>query len=249
MRIRMLTFGVLVLVAACSGCSGSGTAARPGIRSLAVLMPDRTLVSEEDEARSQFAAANSRLAEERGDVRAAVEMYREAIRINPRNSDALWRLALLHVRQNESELATEAFAGAVEADSQNPLLLADFGYHLYMSGDLKRAEKYLRGAVRGAPHDPRICNNLGLVLAAQGRDEESLAAFLDGGCTESEARANLAFVQALRLDSSSAAESLKASLSLDPTNPRAISALRQVVAIEERTRSREVTQSGYATME
>ncbi|MFM7058296.1 MAG: tetratricopeptide repeat protein [Planctomycetota bacterium] len=249
MRVGILVFAGLLLLAALCGCSGSGAVTRVGIGSLGGLMQGRTRVSEEDEARSQFAAANSRLAEERGDVQSAVAMYREAIRINPENSDALWRLGLLHIRQNEFDLATDAFERAVDLDPQNALLCADFGYHLYLSGDLKRAEKYLRGAVRGAPNDQRAGNNLGLVLAAQGRDEESLAAFLDAGCTEAEARANLAFAQAMRLDVSAAGESLKASMALDPTSTRVISAQQQLAAVDERTCSEGVIRSGYATME
>lgn len=251
MNLRILSVSLLLLLPSLVvfGCSSPASSMRPGLKSLTGLMNDRTRVSEEDAARSQFAAANSRLAEERGDLQNAAEMCREAVRINPGNSDALWRLALLHLRQDEFDQATASFERAVEVDPQNPILCSDFGYHLYLNGDLERAEDYLRRAVRVAPHDRRAWNNLGLVLAAQGRDEESLAAFLDAGCTEAEARSNLAFAQVMRLDASTAGESLKASLALDPTNPRAISAMQQLAAVDELTHPEGVTRSGYATMQ
>lgn len=249
MNARRLILSAMLICPALSGCSGPAAATRPSLSGLRSLMHDGMRVSAEDEARSQFAAANSRLAEERGDLPKAAAMYREAIAINPGNSDALWRLALLHVRQNEFDLATEVFENAVEVDPQNPALCADFGYHLYLAGDLERAEKFLRHTVRLAPGDKRASNNLGLVLAARGRDEESLAAFLDAGCTQAEAQSNLAIAQLLRLDSSTAAETLKTSLSLDPANPRAISALQQLTAVEQQSPTDAVTRSGYATMD
>lgn len=247
MNLRMLSVSLQLLLPCLVvfGCGGPASSLRPGFKLLTGLMNDRTRVSEEDEARSQFAAANSRLAEERGDLQNAAEMCREAIRINPGNSDALWRLALLHLRQDDFDQATASFERAVEMDPQNPILCSDFGYHLYLNGDVERAEEYLRRAVHVMPNDRRAWNNLGLVLAAQGRDEESLAAFLDAGCTEAEARSNLAFAQVMRLDASTAGESLKASLALDPTNPRAISAMQQLVAVDARTRGEGVTRSGY----
>lgn len=240
---------VLLLAASLTGCRGPASSAWPSVTALKSLMPDRTRVSAEDEARSQFAAASSRLAEERGDLQNARDLCREAIRINPRNSDALWRLALLQIRQKEFDAATEAFEKAVELDPQNPALCADFGYHLYLSGDLARAEQYLRNTLRQVPGDKRACNNLGLVLAALGRDEESLAAFLDAGCTEAEAQSNLAIAQLLRRDTTTAATSLKASLSLDPHNQRAVSALQQLTSVEAQNHSPEVTRTGYATMD
>lgn len=248
MDTRILLLSSLLMCPALSGCSGSATTRSPlsGLRSL---MHNSTRISAEDEARSQFAAANSRLVEERGDLQKAADMYREAISINPRNSDALWRLALLHIRQNEFEMATVAFEKAVEIDPQNPTLCADFGYHLYLAGELARAEKYLRNAVRLSPGDQRASNNLGLVLAALGRDEESLAAFLDAGCEQAEAQSNLAIAQLLRLDSRAAEDTLKTSLSLDPGNPRAISALQQLTAAEQHSAPDAVTRSGYATMD
>jgi Flp pilus assembly protein TadD len=248
MNTRILLLFLLLMFPALSGCTGSAIT-RPSLSGLRSLMQDGGRVSAEDEARSQFAVANSRLAEERGDLQKAADMYREAISINPHNSDALWRLALLHIRQNEFEMATAAFENAIEVDPQNPALCADFGYHLYLAGDPERAEKYLRNAVRLTPGDKRACNNLGLVLAALGRDEESLAAFLDAGCKQAEAQSNLAIAQLLRLDSKAAAETLKTSLSLDPGNPRAISALQQLTAVEQQSFSDGVTRSGYATMD
>lgn len=238
---------MLVLSITLCGCAGAASEKRPAIKLLTLLRKDRTWVSEEDVARSEFAAANSRLAEERGDVENAKKMYHEAVQINPRNADAFWRLALLHIREREFEEATAAFEKAVEADAQNSALCSDFGYHLYLAGDLERAEYYLRNTVRVSPGDKRACNNLGLVLAARGKDEESLAAFLDAGCSEAEAQSNLAIAQLLRLDSSTATESLKASLSLDPTNPRAISAMQQLASFEDQTRPADVAESGYAT--
>ncbi|MGV2334475.1 MAG UNVERIFIED_CONTAM: hypothetical protein LVR18_10295 [Planctomycetaceae bacterium] len=79
--------------------------------------------------------------------------------------------------------------------------------------------------------------------------KQSLAAFLNAGCKQAEAQSNLAIALLLRLDSSAAAETLKTSLSLDPGNPRAISALQQLTAVEQQSFSDGVTRSGYATMD
>ena len=132
----------LVVLLSCSllaGCSGGLSGKRFSTTAFTrVLQPGRH-VSEEDRARSDFAAANSRVAEERGELQNAEDMYQEAIRINPENADALWRLALLHVRQEKFDEATQAFERARALDEKNPALCADFGYHLYLAGDLQRA--------------------------------------------------------------------------------------------------------------
>lgn len=244
-RQRMLV--VLLSCSLLAGCGGGLSGKKFSTKAFTrVLQPGRR-VSEEDRARSDFAAANSRVAEERGELQNAEDMYQEAIRINPENADALWRLALLHVRQEKFGEATKAFERASALDGKNPALCADFGYHLYLAGDLQRAEECLRQTRRLSPSDKRACNNLGLVLAAQGRDEESLAAFLDAGCTEAEARGNLAIAQLMRLDTSAAADSLQASLAIDPQNPQALSARQQLAAWEQSERLTAAADSGYST--
>lgn len=235
--MRTSEFGILLLRPVCvfaltlalfPGCATSGD--KPGFakRSIERLSFGSQQASEEEIAKSEFAVASARLAEERNDSQQAMRLYREAINLNPGNADAHWRQAILHARQQDFEEATASFREAVELDKENPALCADYGYHLYLQGDLDQAEMYLRRAVRNAPENQRACNNLGLVLAANGKDDEAVAAFLDAGCSEASARSNLAYAQSLRRETDKAKESLHASLTLDPTNKTASSALRQL---------------------
>lgn len=253
LRLRA-TCIVAVTFALLTGCASSTD--KPGFarRSIEKLPFGSQKASKEEIAKSDFAVANARLAEERNDSHQAMRLYREAITLNPENADAHWRQAILHAKQQDFEEATVAFEKAAELDKENPALCADYGYHLYLQGDVDKAEVYLRRAVRNAPDNQRACNNLGLTLAANGKDDEAMAAFLDAGCSEASARSNLAYAQSLRKETGKAKESLQASLSLDPTNKTASSALRQLenlhtanTAEEELLSSDETSEEAEAT--
>lgn len=237
LSMRLQTCFILIAVSAfvVAGCAASSNALKVVAHPISSLKARNKSVSDEAVARSEFAVASARLAEDQGDVGKAKQMLLEAIEINPQSVDAHWRQAILLAKQDDLEESTTAFEKAIELDENNPGLCADFGYHLYLQGDLERAEKFLRLAVLSVPDNKRAWNNLGLVLAAMGKNDEAIAAFLDAGISEAQARSNLALAQSIRHDLDGARESYRASLSLDPTNQAAASALRQLARYGSRT--------------
>jgi Tfp pilus assembly protein PilF len=56
-------------------------------------------------------------------------------------------------------------------------VLNDYGYFLYVRGDLSRAEEVLRQSLSRRADHPKASVNLGMVLAAQGRFDEAFSMF------------------------------------------------------------------------
>ena len=134
---------------------------------------------------------------------------------------------VVHSRMDEPQKADEFFQKADKLSPGSADLYADYGYACYLRGDLKQAETWLQKAHQIRPGLERITGNLALVIAAQGRDQESLTyyrQYLD----EAEAQANVAFVQAQRGEFQKASERYAKALELNPKLKSAQHALLQI---------------------
>ena len=103
------------------------------------------------------------------------------------------RLAVVHDRLGNFSQAQAEYERALQASPKDPDLLNDLGYHHYCRGHWTEAEDYLRRATTLQPKHRLAWMNLGLALAQQGRNEESLEAF-GRVVRPAEAQCNLAFV-------------------------------------------------------
>ena len=154
--------------------------------------------------------------ESQGATDAAVKCYEEALKLDPKRTDAHWRLATLLDRQGQGQQSDEHFRKAIAKDSKNANIKADYGYSLYLRGLADDAEKQLRAALKTDPNNRRAHNNLGLVLAAQRLPDEALKEFRKAGCNNAEAHANLGFALALQGNIVQAEESYQTALAADP---------------------------------
>lgn len=105
------------------------------------------------------------------------------------------RLAVLYDRQGQDDRAQAEYRKALEREPNNASLHNDFGYFHYQRGRYNEAEKWLRKATELDAPSGRAWVNLGLALAHQGRDAESLQAF-GKALPPAEAKYNLGVVQA-----------------------------------------------------
>lgn len=138
--------------------------------------------------------AFGRIFEARGELGQALAAYRQAARREPHRAEPYVRMAILHDKLGQFTNSAALYRQALQLDPGNPEIFADVGFSLYLQDRWDDAEMNLRQALAVDPHLPRAHNNLALVLAQSGRIPEALAQFQRGGCSRSDAHANVAFV-------------------------------------------------------
>jgi Flp pilus assembly protein TadD len=96
-----------------------------------------------------------------------------------------------------------------------------------LMGDMPMAEQSLGQAFQASPNDPRITNNLALVVGYQGNLKEALTLFRRCNA-ESEALANVGYLLSQRGDMEKARQYFHEALNLDPTLRQAADGLVEV---------------------
>jgi Flp pilus assembly protein TadD len=117
---------------------------------------------------------------------------------NPDNPD--WRIlsaqgAALDQLGRYDE-ARQYYASALKIAPDEPSVLSNFGLSYVLSKDLPKAEETLRRANSHADADPRVRQNLALVVGLQGRLAEA-DGILKAGRPPEEAAANIAYLRRL----------------------------------------------------
>lgn len=189
--------------------------------------------AKQSEIDSELALA--RLGERRGQSDGAKQLYRKIIEKHPQHPAAYHRLAVLHARDNNFAESNRYFEHALQMGDISLDLLSDYGYCLYLQSQHEDAERVLRQALRQKPNHEASCNNLGLVLGAQGRYQESLEAFQRVN-NEAEAHANLAYVFSQAGDLENARKGYLQALTLNKQlKPAAVA----VIQVEKRLQMQE----------
>jgi Flp pilus assembly protein TadD len=104
-----------------------------------------------------------------------------AASIDARLSEAHNLLGVAYQSKGLPQMARNSFQMALKIDQDNPQILNNFGYLLYFNGDNSGAVKYLKKAVRLAPDNARIRNNLGLAQSQLGKFDEAYENFARAG--------------------------------------------------------------------
>lgn len=136
----------------------------------------------------------ARLLENHDQVGDASAVYERVAKIDPGNRVANHRLGVLAARRKDYTAAHEYLAIAQQGGQPSAELLTDIGYVYYLENNLADAEATFRESLKVDSYSKQTRNNLGLVLARQGRDREALAEFRQS-VGEAEALSNLAYVQ------------------------------------------------------
>ena len=130
-----------------------------------------------DEEKTHQLTSLARLAERRDDPRSAERAYREIMTEDPKNPLPYHRLAIMRAKQSLFDEAETLFSKAHELNPTDPTLLSDMGYFHYLASNNKKAEEYLRSALKYDSANEICCNNLGILLGEQGRYEEARTFF------------------------------------------------------------------------
>jgi tetratricopeptide (TPR) repeat protein len=163
--------------------------------------------------------------EKSGDYEKARKLYEGLRKQHPENLELVHRLGVVADAERRHAEAEGMFQFVLQREPRNAEVLADLGYCYFLQGQLTKAESALLKAVAAEPSNPRFRNNLGLVIGHQGRHEEALAHFQEGG-TEADAYYNLAFIYATQDQAEKAKQCFLMALNEDPTHGKAREALR-----------------------
>ena len=190
--------------------------------------------SKADEDRIRNLTSLGRLAERRDETAAAEEAYQKIMAEAPDNVLPYHRLAVMRARESRFDEAEILFSKAYERDPKNATLLSDIGYFYYLTSNQKKAENYLRSALKSDPANSVCCNNLALLLGEQGRYAEARKFFQRSCDDAAKVEANMAFVYSQRGELAQAIECYDRSLSLDNTLKPAAHGLLNLTQVEQK---------------
>lgn len=177
----------------------------------------------------------ARSLEQSGQLDRAASAYLEVAKTEPNHPAVYHRLAVVHVQLGQPAVAQQYFQKALLQDSMRPELLCDFGYSLYLAGDLDGAETQFRAALAQQPNYPQAHLHLGLVQARHGKTADALASFQAAGCDPTKAQANVAYAHMLERRYADAAHQLNGALADHPNSKTLRNRLKEVQAILARS--------------
>jgi tetratricopeptide (TPR) repeat protein len=140
----------------------------------------------------QAAADPSRTPAEKQELlEQARKSYQQALKLDPKNVEALTALARLYNSMDDHERAVATYRKAIQTQPRQASLWHEVGMCHARCQEWEPALQHLRRAVELDPDERQYHNSVGFVLARTGRYEESLAAFTKAG-NEANAHYNLA---------------------------------------------------------
>jgi type IV pilus assembly protein PilF len=111
-----------------------------------------------------------------GELNEAITELSRAASLDPKLSQAHSLLAVAYDRKGLKDRARESFERAADG-SHDPQALNNVGYWLYENGNYRAAVEKLKRAVKYAPEDERILNNLALAEARLGKFDDAYRDF------------------------------------------------------------------------
>jgi Flp pilus assembly protein TadD len=143
-------------------------------------------------------------------------------------------LGLAYDRRGSHRQAAEAYARALTVAPQDPVLLANLGYSLYLANDFDGALKRLRQAAKLAPQLNVVHNHLGIVQARLGKYDDAFRSFARA-TNEYDAHVRIASILDFERRERQAIRHYEAALRLQPGTT---ALLERLVSLYERTGDR-----------
>lgn len=175
-------------------------------------------------------------AHQAGNLVAAESLYKEVLKQEPEQADALHLLGLAAHQQGRSDEAEMLIGQAISRDAERAYFHNNLGEVRRASGNSAGAEACYREAVRIDPAYAQAHNNLGLALHDLGMYEEAEAAFraaVDIEPGSAEIHNNLGIAQQSLRRFEDAEASFRKSLDLNPAHAEAKNNLGAVLRLEK----------------
>jgi tetratricopeptide (TPR) repeat protein len=203
----------VVLALLIGGCTNNKTAqvssANPAPGNIAPEpKPDTPLT-----ANTHFAAGQ--LAEAEDDLPRATQQYVEALQIDPKFPPALLHLGMVYTTQRKFDEAIAVWHRYITVTGESAAGYCDLGFTLELAQRPGDAEKAYLDAVKREPKNETVRVNYGLMLARQGKIEQSLAQ-LQEVLTPAEAHYNVASILEGQSKIDDAKTQYREALRLDP---------------------------------
>jgi Tfp pilus assembly protein PilF/TolB-like protein len=160
-----------------------------------------------------------------------IQRFRDAVRLNPRYTQAMYRLGETYYANHEYESAASWFARIPNDDSLAGEASFYRGLSAYYIGDYDSAEIAFKSLAAQFPL-PEVNNNLGVVMGRRGKRAELdyLQKAADSDPNDPDYHFNLAIAYARVFDNAHASRELKEVLRLQPADSEARSFLETVVS-------------------
>lgn len=208
--IRLNTCAAAALLALAVGCAhrnGPGSAASAHADSFG------TIKDPPISANTHFAAGQ--LAESEGRIPQAIEQYKQALALNPRQADAMFRLGVAYAQVRDFPSAIGTWNRYIELTGGSATGFSNLGFCQELAGNPSAAEAaYQKGIAHDQKNEP--CHvNYGLMLARNGRPVEGLHQ-LQIVLPPAEAHYDLAGVYEMQGRKQEARAEYKKAIDLDP---------------------------------
>ena len=132
-------------------------------------------LSDSKEEKESIAFMRGAMYEKMKKYDAAETEFRKVLELNPKNASALNYLGyMLADRNTRVSDALDFIKQALELDPDNGAYLDSLGWAYYRSGDLPKAEEYLRRAIDRFSKDPTVHDHLGDVYFKQGNLKDAI---------------------------------------------------------------------------
>lgn len=154
----------------------------PNTRLIGVTNADAKPVAVTDElsdAKTHLEKGRSQL--NKGQLNNAIAELSKAVSLEPTLAEAHSLLGIAYQFKGLRDWAKNSFALAVKLDKNNPQILNNYGYLLYLNGEYQDAQKQLTKALRLSPDDSRILNNLAMTQSQMGQYDEAFRNFVRAG--------------------------------------------------------------------
>lgn len=186
-------------------------------------------VNEQQAAEVRMSLA--RMMESQGKLDRAEQIYKSAMKANPRDAVPHWRMAIIHSRRGHLEQSIDSFNKALERSPGNPQIFSDVGYTHYLRGNYQQAEANYRQALAIKPNDARTKNNLGMLLARTGRVNEAITTFGEAGLDGPAVAENIGLALTLEGELDGAKSAYERAIALSPNSDSANQGLDRVIAM------------------
>jgi tetratricopeptide (TPR) repeat protein len=126
-------------------------------------------------ANTRYAAGQ--LAESMGDLNRAASQYREALKLDPKHRDAVFRLGSVLTQQRQYPEAIRTWQHYIEMTNHAPAAYNNLAYTYEVAGQVAQAEATYRQCIERDPSQQACRLNYGRMLARHNRIDEAVAQF------------------------------------------------------------------------
>ena len=183
--------------------------------------------SDTPSASAQGMLSQGRAALDSGRLNEAIILLSGAVSGDSGSGDAYHSLGIAYARKGLWQLSKQSFERARRLLPTHPLLLNDYGYMLYSTGEYDDAVECLKRAAKFSPDNKRIWNNLALAQFRLGKQSDALKSFTKA-CGEFQALMNISNLLDRTGRDDQALKFYETARRLDPTSVELLQRLAEI---------------------